>query len=174
MKIFLIGLPGSGKTYWVKTLAKKLKCGGYDLDNLVELSEEKTINEIFEEDGEAFFRKAEAEVLRWFVQKKIYVLATGGGTPCFHQNMDWMNSQGLTIWLNEPLSLIASRLFAEKAHRPLIKDLDDVGIEKFLSDKLEERKPYYSQAKLIIDQPGITEKELFKLITKASGGSADA
>lgn len=168
MKIFLIGLPGAGKSFWVKKLSKKLKCGGYDLDNLIELAEERTINEIFKEDGEDSFRKSEAELLRWFVEKKTYVLATGGGTPCFNGNMDWMNSQGLTVWLNEPIAIIAARLIEEKDHRPLIKNLDAAGINKFLVEKLEERKPYYSQAAIIIDQPNMTEKELFKLILKSN------
>ena len=83
MKIFLIGLMGSGKSYWTKQLAKKYKTGGYDLDYLIEVKEEKTIAELFAEDGEEYFRKVESAVLKWFDQKKTYVLATGGGTPCF-------------------------------------------------------------------------------------------
>ena len=117
MKIFLIGLMGSGKSYWTQQLAKKYKTGGYDLDYLIEVREEKTIAEIFAEDGEDYFRKAESTVLKWFDQKKTYVLATGGGAPCFFDNMAWMNKQGITIWLDEPLPVIAARLAPEKAHR---------------------------------------------------------
>lgn len=79
MKIFLIGLMGTGKSYWAKKLAKKLKIGGYDLDYLVESHEEKSIAEIFAEEGEDHFRKAESKMLRWFGEKKTFVLATGGG-----------------------------------------------------------------------------------------------
>ena len=70
MKVFLIGMMGSGKSYWGKLLAKKLKCGAYDLDYLVESAEEKTIAEMFEEDGEDHFRKNEAKILRWFAKRK--------------------------------------------------------------------------------------------------------
>ena len=91
MKIFLIGLMGSGKSYWTQQLAKKYKTGGYDLDYLIEVREEKTIAEIFTEDGEAHFRKAESKILKWFKEKKKYVVATGGGTACFQENMDFMS-----------------------------------------------------------------------------------
>ena len=73
-KIFLVGMMGSGKTYWTKFLAKKLKVGGYDLDYLVETNEEKTIAEIFDEDGEEYFRKQESKILKWFKEKKSFVL----------------------------------------------------------------------------------------------------
>src|ERR1700755_1267278 len=90
MKIFIIGLMGAGKTYRTKKLAKKLKTGGYDLDFLIESHEERSIAEIFAEDGEDYFRKTEAKVLRWFNEKKMFVLATGGGTPCHLDNMHLM------------------------------------------------------------------------------------
>lgn len=70
MKLFLIGMMGSGKSFWKKKLADKMKTGGYDLDFLVESHEEKTISEIFEEEGEEYFRKSEAKILRWFAEKK--------------------------------------------------------------------------------------------------------
>ena len=140
MKIFLIGMMGAGKSYWKQKLAKKLKVGGYDLDFIIESHEEKTISEIFSEDGEEYFRKTEANMLRWFKEKKAFVLATGGGTPCFHHNMEWMNEQGLTIWLDEPVEVIAKRLLPEKEHRPLIKQLSDYQLEDYLAQKLKERR----------------------------------
>ena len=118
MKLFLIGMMGSGKSHWKKKLATKMKVGGYDLDFLVESHEEKTITELFAEDGEDYFRQSEAKVLRWFAEKKAFVLATGGGTPCFHNNMQWMNEQGVTVWIDEPIDVLAARLFPEKDHRP--------------------------------------------------------
>lgn len=83
MKIFLLGMMGSGKSFWKKSLSTKLKTGGYDLDHIIESVEEKTISEIFEEEGELAFRRTEAKLLRWFAEKKSFVLATGGGTPVF-------------------------------------------------------------------------------------------
>jgi shikimate kinase len=147
MKIFLIGMMGSGKSYWSRLLAKKLKTGGYDLDFLIESHEEKTISEIFAEDGEAYFRKSEAKILRWFGEKKSFVLATGGGTPCFDDNMDWMNKQGITIWIDEPVATLVERLLPEKEHRPLIRSLSEPELVKFLTDKLKERESFYSKAK---------------------------
>jgi shikimate kinase len=147
VKIFLIGMMGSGKSYWKQLLAKQLKTGGYDLDFIIESQEEKTISEIFEEDGEAYFRKTEAKLLRWFGEKKSFVLATGGGTPCFHENMEWMNQEGITIWLDESIEDLVQRLIPEKDHRPLISHLDEQGIHAFLSQKYKERLPFYSSAK---------------------------
>src|ERR1700694_3998885 len=114
MKLFLIGMMGTGKSHWTKKLSKKLKSGGYDLDYLIESHEEKTIAEIFSEDGESYFRRSEAKILRWFAEKKTFVLATGGGTPCFHENMDWMNEHGVTVWIDEPIDVLVERLIPEK------------------------------------------------------------
>ena len=102
-KIFLIGLMGSGKSYWSKKMSKWIKSAGYDLDALIEMNEEKTIAELFAEDGEEYFRKTETKLLKWFKEKKKYVLATGGGTPCFNENMQWMKKEGIVIWLDESL-----------------------------------------------------------------------
>ena len=165
MKLFLIGMMGSGKSYWCKELAKKLKCGGYDLDFLIESSEEKTIAEIFADEGEEYFRKAEAKILRWFGEKKIFVLATGGGTPCFHENMQWMNKNGVTIWIDENIDVLAERLKPEKDHRPLIKDLSDDELKDFLSKKLEERKQFYSQSAIRLQGKDINLKNILKLIS---------
>jgi len=163
-KIFLVGMMGSGKSHWAKKLSKKLHCGGYDLDNVVEINEEKTIAEMFAEDGEEYFRKAEAKVLRWFAQKKIFVLATGGGTPCFNDNMAWMNKHGITVWLDEPIETLVLRLQPEKAHRPLIKDLGDDELAAFLTAKRAERELYYSQATYHL-KGNITDKSFTEILT---------
>ena len=119
---------------------------------------------MFEEDGEDHFRKNEAKILRWFAEKKIYVLSTGGGTPCFHENMQWMNSQGITIWINEPVEVLAERLKPEKEHRPLIKELSDEALTDFLQQKLDQRRPFYSQAKIILEGNDIQLKKIMQLI----------
>ncbi|MBN9297021.1 MAG: shikimate kinase [Filimonas sp.] len=164
MKIFLVGMMGTGKSHWSKILSKKLKCGGYDLDHLIEMNEEKTIAEIFEQDGEDYFRKVEAKVLRWFGEKKTYVLATGGGVPCYHDNMDWMNKQGITIWIDSPIEEIVERLTPEKAHRPLIKDLSDAQLADFLRKKLADREAYYKKATYHLKEAEINEKNILKII----------
>lgn len=166
MKIFLVGLMGSGKSYWTKQLAKKYKTGGYDLDYLIEVKEEKTIAEIFTEDGEDYFRKVESTVLKWFAEKKTYVLATGGGAPCFFDNMDWMNKQGITIWLDEPLTAIAARLAPEKEHRPLIAKLSDSELLAFLEKQRESRLPFYSSAQIHLQDQTITPDSFKKALAK--------
>ncbi len=165
-KIFLIGMMGSGKSYWAKKIAKWNKCVGYDLDELIEMNEEKSIPEIFSEDGEDTFRKTEAKILRWFKEKKKFVIATGGGTPCFHDNMHWMKKEGVVIWLDESIEVLVSRLTAEKAQRPLIANLDENEIAKFVQEKLIERNPFYQQANYRITSDDIKEANLKKIILK--------
>ncbi|TAG30509.1 MAG: shikimate kinase [Sphingobacteriia bacterium] len=164
MKVFLLGMMGSGKSYWTKLLATKYKTGGYDLDSLIESLEEKTITEIFESEGEAHFRQLEADTLRWFAQKKTFILATGGGTPCFHNNMEWMNKEGLTIWIDEPIEILAGRLSAEKSHRPLLKNLTDDALIEWLQTKLSERTASYSLAQIRLQSNEISLINLTKLI----------
>jgi len=163
-KIFLIGMMGSGKSYWVKKLSKKLKVGGYDLDSLIESFEDKSIAEIFAEDGEAYFRKTESNVLRWFAEKKAFVVATGGGTPCFNNNMQWMNAQGVTIWIDEPITTLVERLQPEKSHRPLIKDLSDKMLHEYLTAKRAERETFYTQATYHLKGEEISDRSFAQII----------
>lgn len=164
MKIFLIGMMGTGKTYWCKKLAKKLKVGGYDLDFLIESHEERSIAEIFAEEGEAYFRRAESRILHWFKEKKSFVLATGGGTPCFLENMQWMNEQGITVWIDEPVEVLVARLLPEKEHRPLIKNLSDAELKQFLTDKLVQRYPFYHQATYHLQGDAISDAGFAKIL----------
>jgi shikimate kinase len=163
-KIFLVGMMGSGKSYWTKFLSKKLKTGGYDLDYLIESNEEKTIAEIFAEDGEEYFRKQESKILKWFKDKKSFVLGTGGGTPCYHDNMDWMNKNGVTIFIDSPISQLVERLIPEKSHRPLICNLSDTALFEFLTQKRLDRLASYEQAKIKLTGDEINEKQFLKII----------
>jgi len=165
-KIFLVGMMGSGKSYWTKKIAKWIKSAGYDLDHLIEMNEEKSISEIFAEDGEEQFRKMEAKILRWFKEKKKYVLATGGGTPCFQDNMAWMKKEGIVIWLDESVEVIVKRLMDEKAHRPLIANLNEGELTKFIQGKLIERHSFYSQANYRLSSDQITDAKLKQLISQ--------
>ena len=165
-RIFLIGMMGSGKSHWLKQLAKWNKSVGYDLDALIEMNEEKTITEIFNEDGEAYFRKAEAKILKWFKEKKKYVVATGGGTACFQENMDFMKKEGVVIWLDESVEVLVKRLASSKSTRPLIADLTDQELANFLEQELVERHPYYKQAHYRLSSDQISESSLKKLIQK--------
>jgi shikimate kinase len=165
-RIFLIGMMGAGKSHWLKQLAKWNKSVGYDLDALIEMNEEKTISEIFEEDGEANFRKVETKILKWFKEKKKYVVATGGGTACFQENMDFMKKEGVVIWLDESIDVLVQRLSSTKANRPLIAHLSDQELTAFLEQKLVERHPFYKQAHYRLTGEQINESGLKKLIQK--------
>jgi shikimate kinase len=170
MKIFLIGMMGSGKSYWKDRLAKKLKLPKYDLDELIENVEDRSIEQIFKESGEEHFRKMESIVLKWFADKDEFILATGGGTPCFFDNMEWMNSQGITIWLDEEVEVLVERLLPEKAHRPLIAKLSDVKLRSFLQEKREQRLPFYSKAQHIVKQKDLSEASLLTIIKQDTNG----
>jgi shikimate kinase len=157
---------GSGKSYWIQKMAKWNKCVGYDLDALIEMNEEKTIAEIFNEDGEDYFRKVEAKILRWFKEKKKFIIATGGGTPCFQENMHWMKKEGIVIWLDEPVEVLVKRLSPDKNKRPLIANLSDAEIAAYIEDKLVERHSFYSQANYRLSSEQINEAGLKKLMAK--------
>lgn len=164
-KFFLIGLMGSGKSYWAERLKKKFKVPAYDLDSLVEMMEERSIAEIFNEDSEEYFRKEEAKMLRLFREKKQFILSCGGGTPCFHDNMEWMNKNGITIWIDEPVDVLVERLKQTRDHRPLMKDLPEKELTPFLEGMLEKRSPFYSKASYRLGSDELNE-ETFKKIFK--------
>ncbi|MDB5192191.1 MAG: shikimate kinase [Segetibacter sp.] len=163
LKVFLIGMMGAGKSYWGERLKKKLKMQAFDLDSVIEAMEEKSVAEIFEEDGEEAFRKKEAKMLRLFGEKKQFILSCGGGTPCHNNNLEWMNKNGITIWINEPVKVLAERLKDVKATRPLICYLNNDEFVDFLSKKLEERKEFYSKATYELSGE-ITEEKLIKIL----------
>jgi shikimate kinase len=163
-KIFLIGMMGAGKSFWAEKLKKRFKVPAYDLDSLVEMMEEKSIKEIFEEDGEEYFRKAEAKMLRLFAEKKQFIVSCGGGTACYNDNMKWMNKHGITIWIDEPVETLSERLSKEKSHRPLIKDLNDDGLNNFLATQLEERTAFYDQSAYRLSGEELSETTFSKIL----------
>ncbi|MFN0037675.1 MAG: shikimate kinase [Saprospiraceae bacterium] len=150
--LFLVGFMGCGKTHWGRLLAEKTGLPFLDLDRLLEEKEGKTIAEIFAEIGEAAFRALEHDTLRTLEHFPPTVIATGGGTPCFFDNMGWMNSTGTTVYLKTPPDVLAERLRNEKETRPLLAGLDDLGLQRFIEQKLAEREPYYLQAEVVLEQ----------------------
>jgi shikimate kinase len=164
MKIFLIGFMGSGKTYWGKKLSEKLALPFFDLDEQVESQEGKPINEIFAENGEEYFRLLEKETLHIITESHdSMIIATGGGTPCYFNNIDYMKKEGTAVWINTPVDLLFERLLAEKSKRPLIKDLDDVQLKAFIIKKFADRKIYYEQAEIVLEED---EKDVDKILDK--------
>jgi len=150
MKIFLIGMMGCGKSFLSQQIAEKLQLPIYDLDKLIENEEQDSIVEIFAKKGEKYFRELETKILISFSNKENFVLATGGGAACFNNNMEWMNEQGITVWLNETIDIITERLLKEKTQRPLIKNFKDDELKEFLINMLVQRKKYYEQATITL------------------------
>jgi len=164
MKIFLIGFMGSGKSYWGRQLSEKLHIPFFDLDEQVESHEGKAINEIFAEKGEEYFRLQEMDTLHIISESHdSFVMATGGGTPCYFNNIEYMKKEGTTIWINTPVELLFERLLKEKNKRPLIKELDDAQLKGFIIKKFSDRKIYYEQAELVVDE---AEKNMEKILDK--------
>jgi shikimate kinase len=157
---------GSGKSYWSKKLSKKTKVVAYDLDELIEAAEERTITAIFREEGEDYFRKRESQLLKEFFEKKNFVLATGGGTPCYYNNMEWMNKNGLTIWVDEPVEVLVERLQHGKDTRPLIKQLSKEELHTYLTAKLTERQTFYSLASYHLKGKEIEESRFIEIMDK--------
>lgn len=153
MKIFLIGFMGSGKTYWGRQLSQKLGIPFFDLDEQVSNHTGKSIPEIFASEGEEHFRLLEKEVLYIITEShESFVMACGGGSPCFFNNIEYMNQSGTTIWINTPMPVLLERLIKEKDSRPLIKNLSDEQLQGFITRKFSDRKIYYEQAAVKIDE----------------------
>ena len=145
-QIFLVGLPGAGKTTIGQELALELRIPFLDLDQEIEKSAKKSIRSIFLENGEDGFRQLEYTHLRRVIRESTeYVLATGGGTPCFFDNMKVMNATGTTIFINTPIVKIKERLQQDSA-RPLMKT-------NTLEELMRKRRPWYEKADYIVDSP---------------------
>jgi shikimate kinase len=123
----------------------------FDLDAEIEKATESKIKDIFAEKGEPFFRELEQKYLYDISKNEAFVLSCGGGTPCFFDNMDFMNKNGITVWLNAPVPVMVDRLKRKKDKRPLLNGLTNEQLTDFVIEKLEERRPFYNQSQLVID-----------------------
>lgn len=160
MKIFLIGFMGSGKTTLGKKLARRMDYNFIDLDEFIETKESKKIKKIFSSYGEEKFRVIEAENLRLLEILKNVVISTGGGAPCFHHNMEWMNRNGLTVYLKHDVESLFYRLKHAKKKRPLIKGMSKSNLFNYIRDTLDSREEYYNQAKIILESKSLKPKDL--------------
>lgn len=150
-RIFLIGYMGAGKTSVGVILAKKLGLAFIDLDHFIEKRYSRTVSRLFAERGEEEFRKIEAKVLDEIADFEDVVISTGGGAPCFHDNMRRMNEAGTSIYLKTAPGLLAKRLNACKHSRPLIKNKTNEELKRFVEESLAKREPYYSLAQIVLD-----------------------
>jgi len=150
---------GCGKSTKAKQLANRLACEVVDLDAVMVAQEGKSIAEYFAEHGEAAFRKLEQETLKNYPYPETCVIATGGGLPCFFDNMEWMNANGKTIYLKMTPPQLVSRLH-NREKRPLLKGMDDEQLLAFIETKLAERNTFYNQAQLVVNAFDLDIEEL--------------
>lgn len=160
--IYLLGFMGSGKTTVGKNLAAALNFSWHDLDAVIVERNEMSIRQIFATYGESFFRKEEANVLRNTALLDKMVVSCGGGTPCFHNNMRWINEHGISVFLDVDIEILTNRLLKGIEKRPLLQNKTPDELRQFIEDKLNERRSYYEKADIILHQKvedeGVSEK----------------
>jgi shikimate kinase len=156
---------GSGKTHWGTRIAEKLQIPFYDLDAVIVNSEGMSISEIFAEKGEEYFRYMEKQTLEDLVSREEhFVLSSGGGTPCFFNNIKFMKRSGRVLWLNTSLEALNKRLLKEKLSRPLLQNITEAGLRAYIIRKLSERKMYYEQADLMVHEETVELDSLVKIL----------
>lgn len=162
MKIVLIGYMASGKSTIGKLLSESLQIPFYDLDTIIESDVHLKINQIFEQKGELFFRKKEKEVLENFIHSNdTYVLALGGGTPCYYDNYKiYLTSDIHSIYLKASVGTLYERLITEKTTRPLVAQLHKEALQEFVAKHLFERSYFYHQVKSMVSIDGKNEIEI--------------
>lgn len=165
MLIFLVGFMGSGKTTLGRPLATRLNCDFIDLDRAIETGEGRTISDIFATDGEAHFRALERKYLEEVIaQYKTAVISTGGGTPCFGDNMALMNASGITVYLKIAPRMLANRLLAAKVRRPLVEGKSPDELLRYIEETLTERETYYGQANVVVGNPSRDVSQLMMIL----------
>lgn len=139
---------GSGKSTIGQFLARRIDFDYQDMDDLIESEYRMTIADIFERHGEGDFRKIESEMLRKVAKNvnRPTIISVGGGTPCFFKNMEFMNENGMTIYLKVDSETLCERLLREKAHRPLVSSKEGNELKEYVISILDNRKIYYEQA----------------------------
>ena len=149
--VYLIGFMGAGKTTISNLLANKLQVPFYDTDQEIEKNEKRSISDIFKKDGELHFRMLETELLRGISKNSI--IACGGGLPIYNNNMQFINSKGISIYLKSSTNYLFNRLKKEKKSRPLINNKTDEELEIYIKNELQNRKPFYKLAShtLLVD-----------------------
>lgn len=151
MKYFIVGFMGCGKTTWSRKLAAKLGYEFIDLDHVLEAKAGMSIAEYFSSFGEDAFRKLESQVLKETEYAENTVVSTGGGLPCFFDNMDWMNVNGKTLYIKLSPKTLADRLENSKTIRPVLQGKKGDELVEFITGKLAEREGFYLQASNIVE-----------------------
>lgn len=158
IRIFLTGYMGAGKTTLGKAFARKLNIPFVDLDWYMEERFHKTVGELFAERGEAGFRELERNMLHEVGAFEDVVISTGGGAPCFFDNMDFMNRNGKTVFLNVHPDVLFARLRIAKQQRPILQGKKDDELKDFIVQALEKRAPFYSQAQYVFNADELEDR----------------
>lgn len=164
MLVFIVGYMGSGKSTLAKGVANKLLMDYIDTDKLIEKQEGLTITEIFEQKGEDYFRSLEHGTIRGLTSNRNLVVATGGGTPCFNNNMELMNKKGITVYLKIKPGILASRLEDAKHKRPILANKTSIELRAFIEAALAEREEYYESAAYTIEGDNIKSEDIVNLL----------
>ncbi len=159
VRIYLIGYMGVGKTTVGKKLAKLFDIGFIDLDKFIESKYHKTVPELFAERGENEFRLIEQKSLIEVSEIENVVVSTGGGTPCFFENIRLMNQTGITVYIHAEPDELAARLRASKTIRPIVSGKTGEDLMMFIANHLKERERFYNQAQLIYKTDRLITKE---------------
>ena len=150
-RIILIGYMGAGKTTVGKALSKELGIIFYDLDWYIESRMRKTVAQIFAEKGEEGFRKIEYNMLHEVAEFEDVIISCGGGTPCFFDNMDYLNQQGDVVYLKATPETLYKHLMMAKVERPLLKNKSPEELIAYITEHLKERSPFYEKARYSLD-----------------------
>ena len=150
-RIILIGYMGAGKTTIGKALSKELGIIFYDLDWYIESRMRKSVSEIFAERGEEGFRKIEYNMLHEVAEFENVIISCGGGTPCFFDNMDYLNQQGQVVYLKASPEVLYKHLQMAKVERPLLKGKSKEELLTFIKEQLDKREPFYTKARYTLD-----------------------
>ena len=151
IRVILIGYMGAGKTTVGKALAQELGVPFYDLDWYITNRMRKTIAQIFEERGEEGFRQIERNILHEVAEFEDVVISCGGGTPCFFDNIDYMNQQATVVYLKAEPEVLYKHLAMSKNDRPLLRGKSQEELITFITEQLEKRSPYYTKAAYTLD-----------------------
>jgi shikimate kinase len=168
MLIFIIGYMGAGKTTLGKRLADHLNYHFYDMDDMFEISSGYSIGYYFEKFGEAAFRQKEREILFDHLEDAQTVIATGGGTPCYSDNMEMMNKKGLTVFIDTRFETIMARLEGKMHDRPMLKHIPHEQLPSFIHEHMKNRNEYYSKAIIRVDGEAVNMEELSAMIKISS------
>ena len=150
-RVILIGYMGSGKTTVGKALSKETGMMFYDLDWYIESRMHKTVSQIFAEKGEEGFRKIEYNMLHEVAEFEDVIISCGGGTPCFFDNMDYLNQQGEVIYLKASPETLYKHLLMAKIERPLLKGKSADELIAYITEHLKQREPFYEKARHMLD-----------------------